>query len=170
VGRTEQGGVPDCACVRACTGGTQPHLPAHSPFCRVFAHLSLLLARLAHDYRCHSPCSLASPPATSPLPPPSSPTTSPSPPTSSLVYIPISMTIDTLPLPPSRSLRHHLAHYHYHARPAPPPLLCVDRRRRGRDRAGGRACRREGVRACVNTVVPCMRAWRRSYSCVSMFV
>jgi len=60
---------------------------------RIFTLLARLLARLAHDDRCRSPCSLASPPAFSPLPPPWSPTTSHSPPTSSPDYMPISIPI-----------------------------------------------------------------------------
>jgi len=92
--------------------------------------------------------------ASSPFPPPSSPTTSPSPTNSSPVYMSILIPIEVHP-------PDHL--------PSPPPLLCVTGKGVA-DRTCGRAGRREGVRACVHTVVPCMPAWRHSYSCVSIFV
>jgi len=70
------------------------------------------------------------------------------------------------PTSPALSLSSPPPH-HYHARPAP-PLLCVDRRRPGRDRAGGRAYIREGVQSGRRA---CVREYGRSvHACVEAFV
>jgi len=98
------------ACVRARVGRCRLSLLIHLS-ARIFTLLAYLLARLAHDDRCRSPCSLASPPASSPLPPPSSPTTSL--PTHLLARLYAHLdshrgptSPDRLPSPPPRPLPH----------------------------------------------------------------